>query len=149
MIIWLTGQSGSGKTTLANELQKNALPNAFRIDGDDLRALFKNKDYSKGGRMDNVRTAQRIARYLNNQGMDVIVSLVSPFRFQRDRFKEDGDVVEVYVHYDKEKEVRGREHFYLSDYEKPIQNFIEVDTTNKIITETLNNLLHEIRTFHR
>ena len=52
MIIWLTGQPGSGKTTLANQLIKSLTQNnknikILNIDGDDLRALNKNKDYSK------------------------------------------------------------------------------------------------------
>ena len=56
MIIWLTGQPGSGKTTLANQLIKSLTQNnknikILNIDGDDLRALNKNKDYSKKGRI--------------------------------------------------------------------------------------------------
>ena len=49
--IWLTGQPASGKTTLANLLLK--LTNQYgkniflNIDGDDLRDLFQNKDYSR------------------------------------------------------------------------------------------------------
>ena len=58
--IWLTGQPGSGKTTLANllfyHLKENS-PNKsfFNIDGDDLRDLFQNKDYSREGREKNIR----------------------------------------------------------------------------------------------
>tara|TARA_R110002094_G_scaffold51652_1_gene63102 strand:+ start:296 stop:505 length:210 start_codon:yes stop_codon:yes gene_type:complete len=45
MIYWFTGQPAHGKTVLANML-KEKLPNAFRIDGDEMRELFTNKDYS-------------------------------------------------------------------------------------------------------
>ena len=55
MIIWLTGQPGSGKTTLANSLISNIKKdNSIKIinlDGDDLRSINKNKDYSKEGRI--------------------------------------------------------------------------------------------------
>ena len=56
MIIWFTGQPGSGKTTLANELILNLKRNSpekkvINIDGDDLRSISKNKDYSKEGRI--------------------------------------------------------------------------------------------------
>ena len=64
MIYWFTGQPGAGKTTLANmlkeELEKirNSVYKVYRIDGDDMRELFSNKDYSIKGRVDNVSTAQ-------------------------------------------------------------------------------------------
>ena len=78
MIYWFTGQPHSGKTTLANLLKEKWLPHAFRIDGDEMRELFSNKDYSEKGRRANIDAAQKIAHYLHNQGKDVIVSLVSP-----------------------------------------------------------------------
>ena len=59
--IWLTGQPASGKTTLANMLidhfNKNGHEKDFyNIDGDDLRDLFQNKDYSRKGRFANIRS---------------------------------------------------------------------------------------------
>ena len=36
MIYWFTGQPAHGKTVLANML-KEKIPNAFRIDGDEMR----------------------------------------------------------------------------------------------------------------
>ena len=52
MIIWLTGQPASGKTTLAKGIIKTLKENnqnikIINLDGDDLRAINKNKDYSK------------------------------------------------------------------------------------------------------
>ena len=41
MIIVLFGQPHSGKTTLANSITAD-----YYIDGDHLRTMFKNKDYS-------------------------------------------------------------------------------------------------------
>ena len=45
MIYWFTGQPGSGKTVLADLFKDKKLPHAFRIDGDEMRELFANKDY--------------------------------------------------------------------------------------------------------
>jgi len=53
MIIWLTGQPGSGKTTICKRILWDK-PGVFHIDGDDLRDLFENKDYSETGRRKNV-----------------------------------------------------------------------------------------------
>ena len=48
MSIWLTGQPGSGKTTLAKIIEElNDVNNVIHLDGDDLRAINKNQDYSK------------------------------------------------------------------------------------------------------
>ena len=59
MIIWLTGQPGSGKSTLANSIMdalksENVNLNIINLDGDDLRTINKNKDYSKEGRIKNI-----------------------------------------------------------------------------------------------
>ena len=71
MIIWLTGQPGSGKTTLAKEIinslkSESEKLNIINLDGDDLRSINKNKDYSKEGRIKNISTAISIIRFLAN-----------------------------------------------------------------------------------
>jgi adenylylsulfate kinase len=128
MIIWFTGQPGAGKTTLAKKLHY-IKPNAFMIDGDDLRDLTTNKDYSINGRVNNVNTAQKIAHYLHNQGKDVIVSLVSPYIDQREDFKKligTENMVEFYVH---TSEPRERDHFKAISYVPPISDYVDIDTT--------------------
>lgn len=85
MIIWLSGQSGSGKTTLAKALQKMLVTKEFiRIDGDILRKYTLNFNYTKRGRLRNVRNAYYISSFLNFLGFNVIVSLVSPYVKYRD-----------------------------------------------------------------
>ena len=69
MIIWLTGQPGAGKTTICKKIITKD-PRFFHIDGDDLRDLFDNKDYSEVGRKKNIELAQQIAQYLNNKNED-------------------------------------------------------------------------------
>ena len=129
MIYWLTGQPGAGKTTLAKHLANHfENNNVIHIDGDDLRDIFQNKDYSEVGRRKNIERAQDIARFMCAKGFNVIVSLVSPYKDQRDQFKETNEVIEVYVHTTDE---RGREGFHVSNYEKPTDNFVEIDTTNR------------------
>ena len=142
MIYWFTGQPCAGKTVLANMLKKKK-PGAFRIDGDDMRELFSNKDYSINGRVINVGTAQRIAQYLNNQGKDVIVSLVAPYIDQREDFKAlMGDqIVEFYVH---TTESRERDHFKAIAYTPPLANFVDIDTTHDTEEESFEKVLESI-----
>ena len=142
MIYWFTGQPAHGKTVLANMLKKE-IPGAFRIDGDDMRELFSNKDYSINGRVINVGTAQRIAQYLNNQGKDVIVSLVAPYVDQREDFKTlMGDqIIEFYVH---TSESRERDHFKAIAYTPPLTNFVDIDTTNDTEQQSFEKVLEAI-----
>lgn len=142
MIYWFTGQPCAGKTTLADKLHY-LKPNSFRIDGDDLRELTTNKDYSIKGRVNNVSTAQKISHYLHNQGQDVIVSLVSPYIDQREDFKKllGDNIKEIYVH---TSEARERDHFKSSAYIAPQENFIDIDTTIDTPEESLKKILDEI-----
>jgi adenylylsulfate kinase len=140
MIIWLTGQPGSGKTTICKRILWDK-PGVFHIDGDDLRDLFDNKDYSESGRRKNIEIAQQIAHYLHKKGSDVVVSLVSPYKDQRDKFKEKmGDnLVEVYVH---TSEQRGREDFFANDYQQPTEKYLDLNTTNESIEESTKKVLY-------
>ena len=149
MIYWFTGQPGAGKTTLAEMLKeelernRNFVYKAYRIDGDDMRELFSNKDYSIKGRVENVGTAQRIAHYLHNQGNDVIVSLVAPYIDQREDFKKllGENITEIYVH---TTEPRERDHFKAIAYTPPVKNFIDIDTTDDEPKESLLKIIQQI-----
>ena len=144
MIYWFTGQPGHGKTTLAKALIEHLRAQGtepFHADGDDLRALTANADYSRAGREANIRRAQTIAHYLQNQGRTVVVSLVAPYRDIREKLKAHADVTEVYVH---TTEQRGREEKHAKDYEAPLANFIAIDTTGRSEEESLKELLDQL-----
>lgn len=147
MIYWFTGQPGSGKTTLAKILEEKFKENPFNhpymIDGDDMRELFSNKDYSIKGRVENVGTAQRIAHYLHNQGRDVIVALVSPYIDQREDFKKllGDNIKEIYVY---TSEARERDHFKAAAYIAPKENFIDIDTTEDTPIQSFKKIFNEI-----
>ena len=140
MIFWFTGQPGSGKTTLGKALLEK-LDDSFHIDGDDLRGLSANADYSEQGRISNIRTAQSIAMYLDNKGQNVVISVVAPYRWLREEFKERHNVNEIYLH---TTEIRGREHFFAEDYEIPLSNFLEIDTTNKSVDSCINEIMEYV-----
>ena len=148
MIIWLTGQPGSGKTTLAQGLiskisNGNSSFKIINLDGDDLRDINKNKDYSKEGRIKNISTAISIMRFLANKNYICVVSIVAPYKFLRDELKSEFPFLEIYLH---TSEVRGREDFFAKDYEKPTDpNHLAIDTGKLTIEESLNEILDVYR----
>ena len=149
MILWFTGQPGSGKTTLADEIQKRPVylntfgdksyeNKVFHIDGDDLRYSTNNKDYSEKGRRENVKLVMDMARLLDDKGYLVIVSMVSPYRDQREELKMERNIAEFYCH---TTDIRGKEDYFVEDYEPPLHNFVDIDTTNKEIKESVYEVL--------
>lgn len=148
MIIWLTGQPGSGKTTLAKSfINKIASEDSnikiIHLDGDDLRNISKNQDYSKEGRIKNISTAISIIRFLANKGFICVVSIVAPYRFLRDELKDEFQFLEIYLH---TIEIRGRENFFAKDYEKPIDpNHLSIDTGKLSEKESLNEIFNVYR----
>jgi len=147
MIYWMTGQPGSGKTTLSKllieYLEQKSDTKIFHVDGDNLRLLTLNKDYSQTGRVKNVEGAQKISHYLHNEGYDVVVSVVSPYKWQRDELKQllKSDILEIYVHTASERE---RDTFKVSDYEPPTENFLDIDTTDGEIQQSLQKIINKI-----
>ena len=143
MIYWFTGQPAHGKTVLAKALYDALGDQPFMIDGDGMRELFSNKDYSIKGRVENIATAQRISHYLHNQGKDVIVALVSPYIDQREDFKTllGNNIKEIYVH---TSEPRERDHWKAIAYISPQENYINIDTTDDTPEESLQKIINQI-----
>jgi adenylylsulfate kinase-like enzyme len=48
------------------------------------------------------------------------------------------DLREVYVH---TSEKRGREQFFVKEYNEPTENYLEIDTTNESIVESAKKVL--------
>ena len=84
---WLTGLSGAGKSTIAFDLErllrKDGRPCAV-LDGDNLRCgLNRDLGFSERDRRENVRRAAEVARVMNDVGLVVVTSFVSPLREDR------------------------------------------------------------------
>lgn len=84
---WLTGLSGSGKSTIAFEfeqrLRRERRP-CVVLDGDALRCgLSRDLGFSERDRRENIRRTAEVARMMNDAGLVVITSLVSPLRDDR------------------------------------------------------------------
>jgi adenylylsulfate kinase-like enzyme len=141
MIYWFTGQPGAGKTTLALALKKELAARGrvtVHLDGDLLRIVTANQDFSTAGRMKNIRAAQALAEKIHADGAWVVAAFVSPFRDLREEFKRRAEVFEIYVHTTEE---RGRESFFAENFEPPLENFLDVDTTGVSVDECVRRIL--------
>ena len=135
MILVLFGQPHSGKTTLARELDNNH----YLLDGDRFREVFKDKNFTREGRIKNLNRASDIATFLNYMGDDVILSLVYPYKECRDYLNSlNEDVFWVYLTYEGG---RGREIYHVKDFEIPEEETILHINTSK---SSVSDCLHEI-----
>ena len=86
--VWFTGLSGSGKSIVAVEIERRLVASgrpAYLLDGDNLRhGLNADLGFSPEDRAENVRRVAEVARLMADAGVVVLVSLVSPYRADRD-----------------------------------------------------------------
>ena len=135
-VIWFTGQPGAGKTTLAKELiKKFSNEKVIHIDGDDLRDVLDNKDYSEKGRRKNIQFAVNMAKVMESKGYLVIVSMVSPYRDLR-----YGNVFWI-----NSTRPTNREKYWVDNFEPPLKAFWMIDTTDQSIEESVNEILNVCR----
>jgi len=78
-LLWVTGLSGAGKTTIGTLLYqylKKKEDNLIFIDGDKIREVYQNTDYSETGREKISYMNMRLCKMLTEQGIDVIIAVI-------------------------------------------------------------------------
>jgi bifunctional enzyme CysN/CysC len=104
--VWLTGLSASGKSTVGAELERRLVASgrpAYLLDGDNLRhGVNAGLGFTAPDRKENVRRTGEVAKLFADAGMVAIVTLISPYREDRDqarRIHADAGLrfVEVFV----------------------------------------------------
>lgn len=132
MIIVLFGQPSSGKTTLAHAIHQ-FFAKAEIVDGDAVRKITQNHDYSRQGRIRNLKNVSEYANELSAERI-VIVSAMYPYQESRDYLNTlHNDVLWIYLRYDGND--RSKIKFRLHDFEPPVK-------TEKLLQ--LNTGLHSI-----
>lgn len=166
MTLWFTGLSGSGKSTLANEVEKrlNLRGNyTMLLDGDNVRlGLNKNLGFTDKDRVENIRRVAEVAKLMNDAGLIVLTSFISPFTADRRNAKEiigSTEFVEIYVSTSLEecikRDVKGLyerakkgevSNFtgITSPYEAPEHADIVLNTTGKSIEECVDELMRQL-----
>lgn len=88
---WLTGNSGSGKTTLSMRIK-----DVIHLDGDVMRTVWK-LGLSKEDRYEQNLRIAKIAKILREQGYDVVVSTICPYKELRQQVQDICDCKFVYL----------------------------------------------------
>ena len=163
--IWFTGLSGAGKSSLANELEKRLVAmgrHTMLLDGDNIRmGLNKNLGFRENDRIENIRRIAEVAKLMNDAGLIVLTSFISPFvRDRRSAREIIGDAfIEVYVSTPLEEcERRDVKGLYKkarsgelpnftgvnSPYEVPEHPDIVIDTSKGTMEECVETVLSEL-----
>jgi len=135
MIVVFYGQPSSGKTTLAKLLQETIFlqnqPTPVIVDGDEIRLIFKDTDYSKDGRLKNLKRISDIATFLDSKYKLVIISAVFPYQEARKYLDSICDNV-LWVHLFN-VDFRERQEFHVKDFDLPYveaRKNCSINTTN-------------------
>lgn len=168
MTFWFTGLSGSGKSTLANELEKRLVElgcHTMLLDGDNIRlGLNRNLGFKEQDRIENIRRVSEVAKLMNDAGLIVLSSFISPYASDRRKAKEviGEDFVEIYVSTPLEecerrdvkglyKKARAGEIINFTGitnpYEVPQNPDIIINTSGKMLSESADELFEQIKKY--
>jgi len=162
-VLWMTGLPCSGKTTIARKLQE-FVPNLAILDGDELREWLSPKDFSKEGRNEHNRKVAYLAKLLLKHNVPVSVSLISPYKENRESAREiigKDNFIETYVKCSldicEDRDVKG---MYKKARNNEIKSFTGIDdpydvpenpeliieTENKSLDESVEQILTYLKT---
>ena len=169
LTLWFTGLSGAGKSTLANEVEKqlSLLGNyTMLLDGDNIRmGINKNLGFEEKDRIENIRRVAEISKLMNDAGLIVLTSFISPYRSDRQNARDiigKESFIEIYVSTPLEEcEKRDVKGLYKkardgkipnftgigSPYEAPVDPDITIDTSRVSIEKAVEYLMEELKKF--
>ncbi len=154
VVVWFTGLSGSGKSTIsawvAADLRRKGLK-VEELDGDSIRHIFPNTGFTKADRDAHIKRVGYLASKLEQNGVFVVASFVSPYRESREFVRSlCRNFVEVHVATPIEecqrRDVKGlyakarrgeiRNFTGIDDpYEPPVAPDLVVDTTHTSVAD--------------
>ena len=164
--IWMSGLSGSGKSTIANLLEtilNEQGYHTYTLDGDNTRlGLNKGLGFSEEDRIENIRRVAEVCKLMNEAGLIVICSFISPFEKNRTQAKEiiGENFIEVFIDADLETcEMRDPKGLYKkartgeikdftgisSPFESPSNAIVLKNNTEEDLDRNLNLLVNLIK----
>ena len=162
----MTGLSGSGKSAIANALEKKLFAmgrHTMLLDGDNIRmGLCKDLGFGSADRIENIRRIAEVAKLMNDTGLIVLTSFISPHRQERRNAGEIiGDkYIEIYVStpleecerrdvkglYKAAREGKIRDFTGISSpYEVPEHPTLSIDTTGRTAEDCAEEILEKLK----
>ena len=136
------------------------------LDGDNVRmGLNQNLGFEEKDRIENIRRVAEVAKLMNDAGLIVLTSFISPYESDRARAREiigSTNFIEIYVSTPLEEcERRDVKGLYKkarnglipnftgisSPYEPPAHAEVEIDTSRYVLEEAVDHVLGEIRKY--
>ncbi len=166
--LWFTGLSGSGKSTVANEVEKRLAAigkHTMLLDGDNIRmGLNRDLGFTETDRVENIRRIAEVSKLMNDAGLIVLTSFISPYEADRKNAADiiGGCFVEVYISTSLEEcERRDVKGLYQkarageipnftgisSKYEIPVSPDVTVDTENLSVDEAVDAVMAQIKKY--
>ena len=109
-LYYITGLSGAGKTTIGTMLYnfiREKKSNVVFLDGDILREVYANTDYTPEGREKVAYQNLRLCRMLVNQGIDVVGCFIGMYDRYREWSRENiENYIEIYLKVSIEELIR-------------------------------------------
>jgi adenylylsulfate kinase len=163
-VLWFTGLSGSGKSTIAarviEKLQANGVA-VEHLDGDNIREIFPLTGFTRADRDGHVRRVGFLASRLENHGVTVVASLISPYEESRAFVRGLCDnFIEIYVSTPLDEcERRDVKGLYArarrgeitgftgidDPYEPPVNPELVLDTSRLSVDEAVATVLNRLR----
>ncbi len=159
--IWFTGLPCSGKTTIAKALKDKYSLFLFHLDGDIVRkGLCEDLKFSEQDRYENVRRVSHLSQMINENGIDVVSSFISPT--EEIRLVPKKIITNMILVYVKcsiniciERDVKGMwkkaiggkiKNFtgYDSPFEEPVSPDLILDTSILTINSCVNKIIEKI-----
>jgi len=132
VVLWFTGLSGSGKSTVSEWVARELRARRVRVeqlDGDTIRNIFPQTGFTKPERDAHIKRVGFLASKLEQNGVFVVASFVSPYRESRE-FVRDlcRNFVEIHVSTPLEVcEARDVKGLYARARRGEITNFTGID----------------------
>lgn len=134
-VIWLTGNVGAGKTTIAYLLKERL--NGIVLDGDEMRhSISTDLGFSPEDREEHNLRVAKLAKMLNAQGYNVIVSVIAPFASTREKIRK---IIEPYWIYIK-SDVKDPD----KPYEPPKHADITIDPSEESVLQSMERIVKEV-----
>jgi len=163
-VVWFTGLSGSGKSTVAEAVFTELTSRGYkteRLDGDTIRSIFPRTGFTREDRDAHIRRVGYLASRLEENGVFVVASLVSPYQDSRDFVRSlCRNFIEVYISTPIEecerRDVKGlyararrgeiKNFTGIDDpYEPPANPDIDIDTTHVSVADAAAQVLSRIQ----